>query len=138
MDIFSCMWITQWYKNVQQNETQKVYFGNKNVQQNETQKVYFGNIASNILTACCHNKSLDDINGQKKDSITIVSESKEHNRIAALTCLKKVIEEAEKKSMFQNTRRSWSGMTVAPQFWSRFIFCLFTEDFFDFVELSWC
>ena len=105
MDIFSCMWITQWYKNVQQNETQKVYFGNKNVQQNETQKVYFGNIASNILTACCHNKSLDDINGQKKDSITIVSESKEHNRIAALTCLKKVIEEAEKKSVFQNTRR---------------------------------
>ena len=67
----------------------------KNVQQNEIQSAYFGNSTFSIFPACCYTKSLDedDVDGLKKDSVVVVSESKEHNRTAAFTCLKKVIEE---------------------------------------------
>ena len=64
------------------------------IQQNENQSAYFGNSTFSIFTGCCCTKSLD--NGDlKKDSIVVVNESKEHNRNAALTCLKKVIDKAE-------------------------------------------
>ena len=65
----------------------------KNSQQNEIQSAYFGNSTFNIFTACCHTKSLDK-GGRKKDSIVVVNDSKEHNRAAALTYLKKVVEKA--------------------------------------------
>ena len=68
----------------------------KNVQQNETQSAYFKNSNFSIFKACCYTKSLDDINGLKKDSIIVISESKQCNKTAALTCLKKVTEETEK------------------------------------------
>ena len=60
----------------------------KNVQQNEIQSAYFGNSTFSIFTVCCYTKSLDedDVDGLKKDSVVVVSESKEHNRIAAFTC----------------------------------------------------
>ena len=67
----------------------------KNSQQNEIQSAYFGNTAFSIFTACCYTKSLDDDGGLKKDSIFVISESKEHGRAAAITCVKKVIEKAE-------------------------------------------
>ena len=66
----------------------------KNSQQNEIQSAYFGNSTFSIFTACYYTKTLED-GGLKKDSIVVVSESKEHNRAAALTCLKKVIKRAE-------------------------------------------
>ena len=69
----------------------------KNSQQNEIQRAYFGNTTFSIFTACCHTKSLDN-GGLKKDSIVVVSDSTEHNRTAALTCLKKWSEKL-KKSM---------------------------------------
>ena len=43
-----------------------------------------------IFTACCYTKWLiDNGDGLKKDSVVVISESKDHNRIAALTFLKK-------------------------------------------------
>ena len=66
----------------------------KNSQQNEIQSAYFGNSTFSIFTACCYRKSLDN-GGLKKDSTVVVSNSKEHNRATALTCLKEVVEKAE-------------------------------------------
>ena len=43
-----------------------------------------------IFTACCYTKWLiDNGDGLKKGSVVVISESKDHNRIAALTFLKK-------------------------------------------------
>ena len=62
----------------------------KNVHQNEIHSAYFGNSIFSIFTACCYTKSLiDNGDGLKKDSVVVISESKDHNRIAALTFLKK-------------------------------------------------
>ena len=69
----------------------------KNVQQNEIQNTYFGNSIFSIFTTCCYTKPLiDNGDGLKKDLVVVISGSKDHNRIAALTCLKKVIEEVER------------------------------------------
>ena len=64
----------------------------KNSQQNEIQSA---NTAFSIFTACCYTKSPDDDGGLKKDSIVVISESRDHDRAAAITCVKKVIEKAE-------------------------------------------
>ena len=106
----------------------------KKVQQNETQSVQFEKSTFSIFTACCYTKSLDDIKGLRKDYIIVVSESIGYNKTTALTCLKKVIEETEKK-ILHNTARSRSGLTA--QFQSRLVFDLFTENFFHGVQLSW-
>ena len=50
---------------------------------------YFGNSTLSILTACCYTKSLEN-----EDSLVVISESKDHNRAEAITCVKKVIEKA--------------------------------------------
>ena len=68
----------------------------KNSQQNEIQSAYFGKSTFSIFTAVCYTKFLDDGAGLKKDSIVVVSESKDHNRAAALTCLKNVISASSK------------------------------------------
>ena len=66
----------------------------KSSQQNEIQSVYLGNTTFSIFTACCYTKSLDDDGGLKKDSIVVISESKDHDRAAAINCVKKVIEKS--------------------------------------------
>ena len=40
---------------------------------------------------------LSSLTGLVTDSVVVITESSAHNRIAALTCLKKVIEEVENK-----------------------------------------
>ena len=76
----------------------------KNVHQNEIQSAYFGSSIFNIFTACCYTKSLiDNGDGLKKDWVVVISESKDHNRIAALTYLKKVIEEVERVNAVKYT-----------------------------------
>ena len=69
--------------------------------QNEIQSVYLGNGTCSIFKVCSYAKSRYDINGLKKDSMFVFSESKETNRIGALTCLKKVIEEGQKINFAQ-------------------------------------
>ena len=65
--------------------------------QNEIQSAYFGNSIFSIFSACCYTKSLiDNRDGLKKDSVVVISERKDHNRIATLTCLKKVMEEVDR------------------------------------------
>ena len=58
----------------------------KNVHQNEIQSAYFGNSIFSIFAACCYTKSLiDNGDGLKKDSVVVISESKDNNQLAALT-----------------------------------------------------
>jgi len=97
----------------------------KNSQQNEIQSAYFGNSTFSIFTAFCYTKYDGEL---KKDSIVVISESKEHDRAAALTCLKKVIEKAEAINIASyETIYIWSDGCSA-QFRSRFVFRLLTED----------
>ena len=108
----------------------------KNSQQNKIQSTFFGNSTFSIFTACCYTKSLD--NGDlKRDFVLVVNESKEHNRAAALPCLKKVVEKAEEINLVKyDTIIVWRDRFSA-QFCSRFVFRLLTEDFFDGAELTW-
>ena len=100
----------------------------KNVHQNEIQSAYFGSSIFSIFIACCYSKSLiDNGDGLKKDSVVVISESKDHNRIAALTCLKKVIEEVEKFNAVKCTKAVVWSDGCAAQFRSRFAFRLLTD-----------
>ena len=73
----------------------------------------------------------------KKDSIVVISENKDYDRAAAITCVKKVIEKAEEiNAASYNKIYIWSDGCSA-QFRSRFVFRLLTENLFDNVELIW-
>ena len=89
---------------------------------NEIESAYFGNSTFSIFTACYYTKSLDN-GGLKKNSIVVVNDSKERNRTAALTCLKKVVS-------------VWSD-GCSEQFRSHILYRLLTEDLSDGVELTW-
>ena len=110
----------------------------KNVHRDEIQSGYFGNSIFRIFTACCYNKLLiDNGDGLKKDPVVVISESKDQNRMAALTCLKKVIEEVERINAANYTKVVvWSDYCAA-QFRSRFVFRLLTNRFFEGIKLTW-
>ena len=107
----------------------------KNSQQKEIQSAYFGNSTFSIFTACCYTKSLDN-GGLKKESIVVVNDSKEHNRAAALTCLKKMVEKAEEIDVAKYDKIIVSSDECSAQFGSHFVFRLLTEDLFDGVQLT--
>ena len=108
----------------------------KNSQQNEIQSAYLGNSTFSIFAACCYTKWLDN-GGLKKDSVVLVNDSKEHNRAAALTCLKKVVEKAEEINLAKYDKIIVWSDGCSAQFRSRFVFCLLTEYLFDGFELMW-
>ena len=62
---------------------------NKNKQQNEIQSAYFGQTCFSIFTACCYLKSPEG--DLVKDSVTIVTESADHSRATAFSCVSKVV-----------------------------------------------
>ena len=100
-------------------------------------KVYiFGNSTFSIFTACCFAKSLDN-GGLKKYYIVVVNDSKERNRTAALTCLKKVVEKAEEINVAKYDKIIVWSDGCSAQFRSRFVFRLLTEDLFHGVKLTW-
>lgn len=109
-----------------------------NKEQQEIQSAYFGHETFSIFTACCYLRGPDQelIN----ENITITSESSDHSRIAAHTCVLRVIEELMKsfKDMFSETIPIyvWSD-GCASQFRSRFVFDLISrmERRFD---ITWC
>ena len=83
--------------------------------QNEIQSAYFGNSIFSIFTACCYTKSMiDNGDGLKKESVVLISESKDHNRIAALACLKKVTEEVERVNAVKYTKVVVWSMAALP------------------------
>ena len=78
-----------------------------------------------------------DGEGLNKDSFGAVNESKEHNIAAPLTCLKKVIEKAEKINAAKYDKTIVWSDGCSALFRSRFVLRLLKVDFFDSVELTW-
>ena len=57
---------------------------------------------------------IDNGDGLKKESVVLISESKDHNRIAALACLKKVTEEVERVNAVKYTKVVVWSMAALP------------------------
>ena len=73
----------------------------------------------------------------KKDSVVVISESKEHDCAAAISCLKKVVEKVEDiNETSYNKVFVWIN-GCASQFRSRFVFRLITENLFMGADLVW-
>ena len=53
-------------------------------------KAYFGNQCFRIFTACCYTKSINN-NDVRNDNVIVVTESSDHDRVASISCLQKVI-----------------------------------------------
>ena len=67
----------------------------KNAEQNEKQSAYFGYTCFSIFTACCYYKAEE---GElMKYPVTITSESSDHSKIAAFSCINKIIKLMEEK-----------------------------------------
>ena len=69
----------------------------ENKQQGEIQRAYFGHTTFSLFTACCYLRlpNEDDLHN---DHLTITSESTDHSRIAAFTCVQKVKREKKTSS----------------------------------------
>ena len=104
----------------------------KNKQQNEIQSAYFGQSSFSLFTACVYYR---DENGEfTKLPICVISESNDHSRAAALTCVDLVVKEVEKHIALSKIIL-WSD-GCASQFRSRFVFKLLAHYRPD-LEMSW-
>ena len=95
----------------------------KNHQEDAIQKVYFGYQCFRIFTACCYAKSPNN-NDVRNDNVIVATESSDHDRVASLSCLQKVIHKI--KHMHEKTYENvyvWSD-GMGSQFISRHIFKL--------------
>ena len=70
-------------------------------------------------------------------SVAVVNKSKEHNRAAALTCLKKNIEKAEEINVAKYDKIIVWRDGCSAQVCSRFVFPPLNGEFFDGNELMW-
>ena len=107
----------------------------RNDQQNEIQSAYFGHQSFSLFTSCCY--YINEQNSLDQNSIVIVTENSDHNRITSISSLKKVVEIME-NGIGKNFKRLviWSdGMSA--QFRSRFIFKLLADTFFTDKQISW-
>ena len=60
----------------------------KNDQQDAIQSAYFGNQSFSIIVTCCY----FNIDGKIKSSnVIVVTERLDHDRVASMTCLEKVL-----------------------------------------------
>ena len=66
----------------------------KNHQQDAMQKAYFGNQCFRIFTACYSAKSPNN-NDVDNDNVIVVTESSNHDRVASISFLQKVIHKIE-------------------------------------------
>ena len=66
----------------------------KDEHQNAILSDYFGNQCFSTFTACCYSKVSEKT---KNDNVIIVTERSEHDRVASMSCLQKVVQEIESK-----------------------------------------
>ena len=91
----------------------------KNERLDAIQTVYFGNQRFSIFTACCYFNAQGKI---KNDNVIVVTERSDHDRVASMSCLLKVVHEIESKhgKCYENLYVWSDGM--GAQFRSRFVF----------------
>ena len=70
----------------------------RNNQQNEVQSTYFGNQSFWLFTSCCYFKGVTS--KIRNESLVLVTENSDHNRITSMSCLKKVIDTVETECRF--------------------------------------
>ena len=92
----------------------------KKAEQNETQSAYFCHNCFSIFTACYYRTEAGDL---MKYHVTITSESYDHSRIAAFSCVNKIVKVMEEKINPIKKVTVWSG-GMRAQFRSRSVFML--------------
>ena len=97
-----------------------------NVQQGEIQSAYFGHSTFSTFTACCNIRGEDG--KLANENVNVVSETSDHSRIAAFTCINKVLTFMREKYDLPSgiTMHVWSD-SCSEQFRSRFVFCLLCD-----------
>ena len=107
----------------------------KNDQQDAIQSAYFGNQYFSIFTACCYVNVEGVI---KNQNVAILTERSEHDRVASMSCLQKVVEEIELKNgkSYENLY-VWSD-EMGAHFRSRFVFQILACAIFQEKHLVWC
>ena len=107
----------------------------RNDQQNEIQGAYFGNQSFLLFTSCCYFKGVTS--EIRNESVVVLTENSDHNRITPMSHLKKVIDtvETECGKSFTNVVLWSDGM--GTQFRSRFIFQLLAGKMFLNKSLCW-
>ena len=101
----------------------------ENKQQDEAQSAYFGHAQFSLFTAAVY---VRDVDGNFcKESFVIVSEAKDHSRIAAHSCIQRVIDEVLKLhphlQLFDSLKIAIWSDGCAAQFRSRYVFRLTHE-----------
>ena len=101
----------------------------KNAQQDEIQSAYFGHTCFSLFTACCYYRNKNSLLLENVP-ITITSESSDHSRIAAFSCINTIVKHMEEKLHPEKVKKVyiWSD-GCASQFRSKFVFMLMT--YFD-------
>ena len=96
--------------------------GYKNVQQGEIQSAYFGHEVFSIFTACTYHKNQDEV---VKNSVALISESNDHSRSAAQSCVEQVVRHTKEKfNLPPSCKIHIVSDGCAAQFRSRFVFAL--------------
>ena len=67
----------------------------KNAEQNEIQSGYFGHSCFSIFTACCYYRTEEG--DLMTHPATITSESRNHSRIAAFSCVNNILKVMEER-----------------------------------------
>ena len=104
----------------------------KNKQQDEIQSTFFSRSPFTLFTGAVYH--LDSDRNLVKRLVAVVSESTNHSRIAALTCIDFMINEVERHTSLTKIIM-WSGGCTA-QFKSGFVFKLFAN-YRREVQLQW-
>lgn len=97
----------------------------ENKQQDECQSAYFGHSTFSIFTAAVYIRHIESL---VNENFVLVSEAKDHSRIAAHSCIVKVVDLMVEKHPYLNTFESidlhiWSDGCSA-QFRSKYVFAL--------------
>ena len=96
----------------------------KNAEQNKIQSAYFGHSYVSIFTACCQYRTEE---GQlMTHPVTITSESSDHSRITAFSCVNKILKVMEERINPIKKVIAWSD-GMGAQFRYRFVLMLLSS-----------
>ena len=69
---------------------------------NTIRSVYFENQCFSVFTACCYTKSTNNFD-VRNYNVIVVSESSDHNSVASMSCLQKVVHQIKYIHMQEKT-----------------------------------
>ena len=83
----------------------------KNAQQDEIQSAYFSHTCFSLFTAFCYYRSINSSHLENVP-ITITSESSDHSRNAAFSCVNMIIQYMQKKNILKRLIKCLFGVMV--------------------------